>query len=215
MYSRAFIEAQTVYVHDGAMDCAECGERAIEEAKDRQERETDRAVRFIEGGKETPAADAARNAARAAALVAELEDSATLDDGESDSPRSCDSCHCFIDGALTSDGAQYVAESIRDSVQFDDGSRAVVKEWAETYFPDSDLPARILSPEQRAAILATFARVDRVRRAVESIGRMSEAAARPVEAGRLSGAAAALRAAWVRFTYGGDSVRETLRGANR
>jgi hypothetical protein len=214
MYSRSFIESHTVYIHDGAMDCAACAEEEIGELENRREDFRARADRFIDSGKVQAASEAAAAAAKAESDRAELADSAALSDDESDSPRSCDSCHAFIDGALTDRGMFYVAESIRDSAQFDAGSRAVVSEWAETYFPDVSFAARIVAPAVRRAILNRFARFDRERRRIErahanidgSYGRRY---------GATAGAADALRAAWVRFTYGGNDVRKTLTRGNR
>jgi len=212
MYSRSFIESHTVYVADGGMTCADCAAEKIAELKDRREREEKRALRFIDEAKPDAAADAARNAARAEADRNAIFESATLDDGEADAPRSCDECHAHIDGALTPDGARYVAGAIVDYVRGIGGARDVVVEWAETYFDGADVSTILAHPEtDLPRILKRFRAVDRERRALERD--------RSAVLGRryrmVSDAAARLRDAWVRFAYGSDDVRATLRPSLR
>ena len=209
MYSRAFIESHTVYVVGGSIMCADCGEEKLRELEERRESFRARVMKFIDSGSVTAAKESAEAAARAEADRAELADAATLDDGEADSPRSCDECHAHIDGALTPDGARYVAETIHDYLTDCGGDRATLLEWSETYFSDS-LPWPIL-PSARRAILKRFGAVDRERRALERD--------RSAVLGRryrmVSDAAARLRDAWVRFAYGSDDVRKTLRPSLR
>ena len=47
--------------------------------------------------------------------------------GESDSPAHCDSCQLFLENPLTSDGEQYVRETV------DENSKPLVQEWAQYY----------------------------------------------------------------------------------
>lgn len=72
---------------------------------------------------------------------AEIEDESSYDSdeypkgpyseggGEADTPQHCDSCHCFLDNALTGDGVAYVREAIEDS----DGDPETLLTWLDEY----------------------------------------------------------------------------------
>lgn len=210
-YSRSFIESHTVYVRDGEMLCQDCGDERIGELEDRiylARKELDRAIDSLNHER---ASIALLAYFKAESERAELADARVLDDGESDSPRSCGECLAFIDGALTDEGARYVAFAIVEFMANERESADVIREWAERYFPGADLSRILADPSDLSRILSKLRQVHKLARA--SLKRWGAWDAR--EPAGLDRAMSALRDAWIRFKYGGDDVRETIRGARR
>jgi hypothetical protein len=101
---------------------------------------------------------------------------AVFGDSERDSPQHCGRCGVLIDTCLTSDGVEYVRESLDCYALYPDsaGDKDVLEEWREVFGRDYD----VISPE--AAFLFEIADsfgesvLTKVARAAVEFGRNSE-----------------------------------------
>ena len=53
--------------------------------------------------------------------------------GESDCPQHCEGCQLFLENPLTSEGRDYVAESIETFLADGSGARDIIAQWADFY----------------------------------------------------------------------------------
>ena len=59
-------------------------------------------------------------------------------DSEADCPQHCAGCHVFLENSLTSDGYEYVRETVQSDIRSGRDDSIAVTEWASFYGIDVD-----------------------------------------------------------------------------
>lgn len=98
----------TIYVYQADVYCEDCGRDIVAQLDREHKEDTGDTDDYPQG----PFADGG---------------------GEADYPQCCGECHAFLENPITDDGAEYVAERVRDWYVKHEGSAEVIRRWIDEY----------------------------------------------------------------------------------